>query len=75
MQEEVTEEARRRFVDEFFYLLDDGKDLTLNSTCETSEDCDGEGVMSKCCVSIEISRESTGQYDKFNRCMIEEVIQ
>ena len=55
--------------------MDDGKNMTLNSTCETSRDCDDDSVFSKCCVSIELTRNSTNEHDQFNRCMADQIIQ
>lgn len=62
---------RRAFVEEFFYMLDDGESNSTESTCEVTSDCEDDGLMTKCCVKIAMTRESDGEKDTLQRCMAE----
>jgi hypothetical protein len=62
---------RRAFVEEFYYALDDGDSNNTDSTCATSLDCQDDGIVTKCCVDITMTRPSTGETDSLQRCMAE----
>ena len=62
-QPKYKENMRKNFIEEFFYLLDNGSELTLDSTCSTSNDCTSDNLISRCCASIDIRSNSTGEHD------------
>lgn len=49
---EERKNLRTAFVEEFYYILDDGDITNTGSTCATSNDCQNDSVMSRCCVDI-----------------------
>jgi len=70
MEETFTSEARGAVLDYFWYAMDtndESSDLTVNATCDTSTDCDGNGV-TMCCVNI-ITTSKNGAMDQMYRCM------
>jgi hypothetical protein len=69
-EETFTSEARGAVLEYFWYAMDtndESSDLTLNATCDTSADCDGNGV-TMCCVNI-ITTSKNGAMDQMFRCM------
>jgi len=76
VEETFTSEARGMVFDYFWYAMDsndESSDLMNNSTCNTTLDCDGNGV-TMCCVSI-ISTSPNGAVDNMFRCMNRGVVE
>jgi hypothetical protein len=66
--EQFTMEARGAVFDYFWYALDSNEASTETMTCNTRNDCDGNGP-TQCCVSIIATSPDGDMIDQMYRCM------